>query len=313
MLLSAGAALVGLSAFPLRWVGAAEKKKHKILYFTRSVGFEHSPVARKDGQLSFSEKIMIEMGQKHGVEIECSKDGRIFDGSLEQYDAFAFYTCGDLTAVDPKRDDPPMSAQGKQRLLEAIAAGKGFVGFHSATDSFHSKGPRDENQTELDPYCAMLGGEFIVHGSQQKAKMRIASPKFPGCEGLGDGFEVNEEWYALKNFAKDLHVVLVQETAGMHDWCYQRPPFPATWARVHGKGRVYYTSLGHREDIWTNPVCQQVVLGGFSWVLRDVDADITPNIEKVTPKAWELPKRPEQAKQAKQPKPKPKRAKPAKQ
>ena len=174
-----------------------------------------------------------------------------------------------------------MSLRGKQRLLEAIAAGKGFVGFHSAADSFHSKGPRDENQTELDPYVAMLGGEFIVHGSQQKAKLRVASPRFPGCENLGDGFEVLEEWYALKNFAKDLHVILVQETAGMHDWCYQRPPFPATWARLHRQGRVYYTSLGHREDVWTNPICQQVVLGGFSWVLRNVDADVTPNLSLI--------------------------------
>jgi type 1 glutamine amidotransferase len=59
---------------------------------------------------------------------------------------------------------------------------------------------------------------------------------------------------------------------------------------------VFYTSLGHREDIWTNPLCQQVILGGFSWVLKHEDADVTPNIEKVTPKAWDLPKRPQENK-----------------
>jgi hypothetical protein len=291
MLLSAGAALFGLSAFPLGWARASEKK-HKILYFTLSVGFEHSPVARKGKELSFSEKVMVDLGKQHGVEVVCSKDGRLFDGDLNQFDAFAFYTCGDLTRPDNRHNDPSMTAEGKKRLLAAIADGKGFVGFHSATDTFHSKGPGDENQTDLDPYIAMIGGEFISHGSQQKAKMRVASPQFPGCENLGDGFEALEEWYAMKNFAKDLHVVLVQETEGMHDWQYQRPPFPATWARRHGNGRVYYTSLGHREDIWTNPVCQQVVMGGFSWVLKDVDADVTPNIQKATPKAWEFTKQP---------------------
>jgi len=161
------------------------------------------------------------------------------------------------------------------------------VGFHSASDTFHSKGPANENQTELDPYIAMLGGEFIVHGEQQKAKMKVASRNLPGLEGLED-FDIVEEWYALKNFAKDLHVILVQETAGMRNDCYQRPSYPATWARKHRQGRVFFTSLGHREDVWTHPECQKVILAGFNWALGNVDADVTPNVEQVTPKAWQL-------------------------
>ncbi|MGQ9576816.1 MAG: ThuA domain-containing protein [Thermoguttaceae bacterium] len=287
MLKVTGAALLGVSAFPLGWARAAQKKQ-KILYFTRSVGFQHSPVARKTrDELSFSEKLMVEEGQKRGVEVVCSKDGTIFDADLDQFDCFAFYTCGNL--FDPNSVDgfPPMSPAGKQKLLAAVAGGKGFVGFHSASDSFHSKGKQFETQTEVDPYIAMLGGEFIVHGRQQKAWMRVASPEFPGMEGVKD-FQLLEEWYALKNFAKDLHVILIQDTAGMVDDCYQRPPYPATWARKHGKGRVYFTSLGHREDVWTNPTCQQIVLGGFDWALGNVDADITPNIDRVTPQANQL-------------------------
>jgi len=291
MLLATGAAMLGVSAFPLGWARAASNKKQKILYFTRSVGFQHSPVARKDGELSFSEKLFVEQGEKNGVEVVCSKDGSIFDGDLGQFDCFAFYTCGDLTTPADNKASvdkaPPMTLEGKKKLLDAVASGKGFVGFHSASDTFHSHGKRDENQTELDPYVAMLGGEFIVHGRQQKATMHVACPKFPGMEGVED-FAINEEWYALKNFSKDLHVILVQETKGMVDACYQRPPYPATWARKHGQGRVYFTSLGHREDVWTNPTCQKIILGGFDWALGNVTADITPNIEKVTPDAWTL-------------------------
>jgi len=285
---AAGAAL-GLSAFPLGWVPAAEaNKRTRILYFTRSAGFEHSAVRPEADGLSFSDKVMIEVGKKHGVEVVCTKDGRVFDEDLDQWDAIVFYTSGDLCSPESKRKTPPISPDGKKRLLDAIAAGKGFVGFHSATDSFHSKGPRNEVQQEVDPYIAMIGGEFISHGPQQEATIRVASPDFPGLEGVGSSFELNEEWYSLKNFADDLHVILVQETAGMKGGCYQRPPYPATWARMHGQGRVYYTSLGHRHDVWTNPLCQQIVLGGFSWVLRHVDADVTPNIHKVTPKANQL-------------------------
>jgi type 1 glutamine amidotransferase len=249
-------------------------------------------VARKEKDLSFSEKLLVEEGKKHDVEVVCSKDGQVFEGDLDQFDAFAFYTFGNLTKPDGKHEGTPMSAKGKQNLLDAVAGGKGFVGFHSAADTFHSKGKGNENQTELDPYVTMLGGEFVTHGSQQKAKMQAVSPKFPGCDGLGDGFEVNEEWYALKNFAKDLHVILVQETKGMKttggDACYDRPPFPATWARMHGKGRVFYTSFGHRDDIWTNLLVQAIVAGGIAWAMGNVKVDVAPNIDQVAPKARQL-------------------------
>jgi len=287
MLKATGLALAGLSTFPLRWAKANETKK-KILYFTRSQGFQHSPVARpKPDELSFSEKLLVEGGKKHGVEVVCTKDGSVFDGDLDQYDAFAFYTQGDLTSPKSLDGAPPMTSAGKKKFLEAIHGGKGFIGFHSASDTFHSKGRQFENQTKLDPYIAMLGGEFVVHGHQQKATMHVASPHFPEMSGIED-FAILEEWYALKNFAKDLHVILVQETAGMTDDCYQRPPFPATWARKCGNGRVFFTSLGHREDVWTNPTCQKIVLGGFAWVLGMADADVTPNIDQVTPGASHL-------------------------
>jgi uncharacterized protein len=59
---------------------------------------------------------------------------------------------------------------------------------------------------------------------------------------------------------------------------------------MHGQGRVFYTSMGHREDIWTNPTFQAVLTGGLNWALRRVDADVSPNFSQVTPRASELPK-----------------------
>lgn len=284
MLVTTVLALAGLSAIPLHGIAAAENKPMKVLYFTRNAGFEHPVVHRaKADELSYSEKILVEVGKKHGIEVVCSKDGRIFDGDIDQFDAFAFYTSGDLTQPIKDRDEPAMSKAGLQRFLDAVAAGKGFVGFHSATDSFHSDGDK------LTPYVKMIGGEFIAHGSQQKAVMKVASPDFPGVKGLQD-FAMLEEWYGHKNFAADLHVILVQETGGMHDVPYDRPPFPATWARMHGKGRVFYTSMGHREDVWTNPTFQQIMLGGFAWVLRQADFDPQSNIGQATPKANVLKK-----------------------
>ena len=89
--------------------------KPKLLYFTRSAGFEHSVVKRNGNELSHSEKILVEMGQRDGFDVQCSKEGRLFDGDLDQYAAFAFYTTGDLT--QPAKDSsPPMTASGKRRL-----------------------------------------------------------------------------------------------------------------------------------------------------------------------------------------------------
>jgi type 1 glutamine amidotransferase len=98
-----------------------------------------------------------------------------------------------------------------------------------------------------------------------------------------------EEWYALKNFAPDLHVILVIDPTGMQGTEYQRPPYPVTWARQHGQGRVFYTAMGHRAEIWSHPLFQTVLLGGISWVLRVVDADISPNLHDVTPGAHTMP------------------------
>ena len=59
-------------------------------------------------------------------------------------------------------------------------------------------------------------------------------------------------------------------------------------ARRLAKGRAFYTSLGHREDIWTNPFFQAIVMGGFAWVLGNADHDVAPNINQVTPNANQL-------------------------
>jgi type 1 glutamine amidotransferase len=264
--------------------------------FTRSQGYEHDVVKRKGGGLSLAEQIVTDLGPKHGYEVVCEKDGRVFlSNDFAKFDGFLFETQGDLGTETSKDNTPPVPPEGKKALLDAVAAGKGFVGCHCASDTYHSQGGRWEGQdrNKLDPYIAMLGGEFIVHGDQQEAGMRVADPKFPGFIGVKD-FKLNEEWYALKNFAPDLHVVLVQETKGMKNEgknaMYLRPDFPATWARKHEKGRVFYTSMGHRDDVWKNETFQNLLMGGLAWALGNVEAEVPPNLDKVAAKANELPK-----------------------
>jgi type 1 glutamine amidotransferase len=294
MLVRTGSAAValGLSPFPFVRAGESDAPRKRVLMYTRSEGFQHDCVRRPDSKkLSLAENIVTEMGSKHGFDVVCEKDGRVFlSKEFPKFDGFVFETQGDLCAEKSKDDSPPVPPEGKKALLQAIADGKGFAGCHCASDTFHSPGSRFQNQEhdKLDPYIVMLGSEFIKHGRQQKAYMRVADSKFPGLKGIED-FEMFEEWYALKNFADDLHVILVQDTKGMVDAEYQREKFPATWARMYHKGRVFYTSMGHRDDVWKSATFQKILLGGIWWSLGLVKADITPNLKEVCPKAGELP------------------------
>lgn len=282
------------SAFPMK----------KVLFFSRSAGFEHGVISYQKGRPSFVEKVLARLAPGRGLAFTFSKDGSLFTQEyLAQFDAIMFYTTGDLAASGGD-GQPAMTAAGKAALFRAIEGGTAFVGVHSATDTWMSPGSEandaaaryrnDGNATS--PYIRMLGGEFIRHDEQQPARLTVVDPKFPGMAAVPAGFRLHEEWYSLKNFAPDLHALLVIDAPEMKGPSYQRPPYPVAWARRQGKGRVFYTALGHREDVWENPVFQSILLGGLDWALGRVDADITPNLTQAAPQASTLPPVPAGAK-----------------
>lgn len=276
--------------------------RKKVLFFTKSSGFEHEAIKlqRADGKPGFAYPVLEALGKKLNIEFVFSKDGSLFTPAyLAQFDAFFFCTTGDLTQPksDPRGDGlPPMTAEGKAAFLAAVASGKGFLGVHNATDTFHTAKRNGhvperflDDGAAADDYVKMIGGEFIRHGKQQVTNLTTVDPKFPGVAAVPRDYAIMEEWYSLKNFAPDLHVLLVQETAGMEGAEYQRPAYPSTWVRVHGKGRVFYSSLGHRDDVWASPVFQSLLEGALNWTLKRVDADVTPNLKTAAPGANQLP------------------------
>lgn len=338
MILRSGAATLGLALAGYIPAWADTSRKKRVLFFSKSSDFEHDVIKRKNGQLSYAERILAAEGPAHGIDFTFSKDGSLFTPEyLDSFDAFCFYTSGDLLSAGkigadgkPHDGNPPMTPEGKAAFLDAIFRGKGFIGIHSAADTFHTGETFQTNTHQVrswryrnlgpkaDPYTRMLGAEFVVHGFEQQSTVRIVDHQFPGFENLGADFARKDEWYSFTDFSHDLHVLLVQETDAMpvptgliapdpavlprprndpYDGHapYQRPPYPSTWARKHGQGRVFYTSLGHGDNgiqggnTWVQPFFRQILFGGMSWALRNIDADITPNIAEVTPFAWALP------------------------
>jgi len=275
----------------------------RVLYFTKSSGWEHSVVKQERGRPSYSERVLAQFAAGQDIVFTFSKDGSLFGPDyFTRFDVILFYTSGDLCSVGTD-GQPAVTPAGKQALLDAVAGGKGFVGLHSCSDTWHTqeqgggnnsaRTPRFKNHgDEADPFVKMLGGEFIRHGPQQVATARVVSPGFPGFEKLGTELRVMEEWYALKEFAPDLHVQLVLKTEGLEGSDYARPDFPIAWARLHGKGRVAYNALGHREDTWESAAFQAMLVGAIRWTAGRVSADLTPNLGQVAPGSATLPKPP---------------------
>jgi type 1 glutamine amidotransferase len=276
------------------WPSLALARPKQILLFTKASGNIHAVIKQENGKPSVVEKTLTELGAKNGFEVTHSKDGRIFTPEgIARFDGFVFYTIGDLTSAGEDKN-PPMPPGGKELLLESVRKGKGFVGLHIASDTFLTPGDRFvANGDATDPYLKMLGGEFIWHGPQQKGRAFCVDARFPGFAECKDSFEWMEEWYSLKNFQPDLHVLLWMGTWSVINTgkgsVYRRPPYPLAWARMHGKGRVFYTALGHRDDVWANPLFQSMLVGGIKWSLGEAQANIKPNIKAVTPYYADLP------------------------
>jgi uncharacterized protein len=299
-LVKLGAAASTALFLPTKFFASGNKS---VLVFTKSSGWEHDVVKRVHGQPSIVDDAVTSLGRKHGFKVTATKDGSIFDSrDFRNYAAVVFYTTGDLTTPGIDKN-PPMSPQGKQALLKAIHEGLGFVGVHAASDTFHTKpDPKSGSNRYVahgdksDPYLRMLGGEFITHGSTprlQTTKLIIDDLRFPGLEGVSSPVNFSDEWYSLKDFRTDLHVILTVDTRGMSGKPYERPPYPMTWARMEGKGRVFYTGIGDTPESWSNPFFLNLLGGGIRWAIGDVNASLDHNLTQAAPGYKVIPPRPD--------------------
>jgi type 1 glutamine amidotransferase len=187
--------------------------------------------------------------------------------NLKNYDAVIF--------ASTTGDDFPMP--DKQAFVDWVASGKAFIGVHAATDTLKT----------FAPYVAMIGGAFRTHGPQVTVECINEDSAHAACKHLPSRWTVYDEIYQLKDFdRKKVHALIsLQElmlTQKDKDAKKATPGhYPIAWSSLHGKGRVFYTSLGHREDMWdpqydkggrmNSPEVakqfQQHVLGGILWAL----------------------------------------------
>ena len=275
-------------ALPLTPISGAEKKA-KVLYFSRSQGFEHAPVKLQEDGTTVSGVALKKYCDAKNIELVCTQDGRVFDGDINQYDAFVFYSSGNLEDEEKSKNPTAhaISADGLKKLFATVKSGKGFVGIHSATDSHCNQ--KDEQGADL--YTRFVGARFSGHGPQQFATVTITEPtQVPHLKDSGKRFTTWEEWYTNKDHNPDMHVLLVLETAEMDGKDYNRAPIPAVWIRKDGNGRIAYSCFGHDNRYWQNAENVRRIGELIEWSVGRGELDTTPNFDKVTPKGNELSK-----------------------
>ncbi len=273
-------AAAGLVAYANPSDAGAQIKKRRLLYFTKSSGFEHDAVKRDGDRLSHSERIVSDLGSKYGFDVVCTKDGgQITAKNLANYDSVMFYTSGNLLEEGTDKH-PAVSAQGMQELFDWVKAGGGFSAWHAGTDSMRRESA-DQPTTE---YTKMVGGAFAGHHKQEPATVINVDPEFPAVKRMPLLFRFNEEWYIHDqiNTLGTMHVLQILDTQSMEQETYRElGPIPMTWCSNYGKGRVFVSGIGHRFDVWEMPLIQGMVIDSLAWTFGDVEGDASPNYDKV--------------------------------
>jgi len=237
-----------------------EKQVHlkHILVIGQSKGWEHDSVS--DGMVA-----IYEMGRDSGLwdamlrtdvgsitKKKLDKNAK----NLDYFDAIVFVsTTGELDLDDSQKAD----------MMSFIKEdGKGFVGVHAALDTNY-KWPE---------YGEMIGGWFDQHPwSTFNAPIVNEDPTFPAVRHFPKAFIKYDEIYQPKEWSREKVNVLLSLDASKLN--YANNPrvhrtdhdFAVAWDKMYGKGRVFYSTLGHTEEAWSDPDIRKMYFEAIKWVL----------------------------------------------
>src|SRR5579863_229805 len=245
-----------------------EKKIHlkHVLVIGQTKGFEHDSVS--DGMAAIynmgHESGLWEATLRTDVELLTKKDLQRNTKNLDYFDAIVFVsTTGELDLDDSQKAD----------MLSFIKDdGKGFVGVHAALDTNY-KWPE---------YGEMIGGWFDQHPwSTFNAPIVNEDPSFPAVRHFPKAFIKYDEIYQAKEWSREkVNVLLSLDPSKLN---YANNPrvhrtdhdFAVAWDKMYGKGRVFYSTLGHTEEAWEDPDIRKMYFEAIKWVLGMTEGSVT--------------------------------------
>lgn len=258
----AALALLSLSA---QQPGSPTPPRKRILAIGEVKGFQHDSVSHGLATLE-------RLGRQTGLwDTYIRTDSQLITKkkltgnakNLDYFDAVVFYTTGELGMDDSQKAD----------LLNFVREdGKGFLGVHSATDTFY-KWPE---------YGEMIGGYFDGHPwNQFPAPIVTEDRSFPATKHFPPTFTMTDEIYQIKEFSRDKVRVLQSMDASKLDLTKkgvnrQDKDFAVTWVKNYGKGRVFYSTFGHRDEVWDRQDIQTMWTEAIKWTLGMSEGNATP-------------------------------------
>ena len=244
----------------------APKEKKHILFVGASQSYAHDAI-------SHAMYTMAKIGEESGVfdvrfhtdtDVLTKKKRPGYKKNLNYFDAVMFYTQGDLPLTDDQKAD----------LMSFIREdGKGFLGSHTATDSFRNSWPE---------YIDMVGGSFNQHPWHQKVRINVEDRTFPATKHFPTSFEIsNDEIYQVNKYSRDKVRVLMSLDVSSVDLkakgvARTDKDFAIAWVNKWGKGRVFNCLLGHENGVWDRPDIQKMWLEAARWVFGMTSGDTTP-------------------------------------
>ena len=265
-----------------------------VLVYGNANGFVHSSIP-------LGEQTIAALGTKTGAwTATISEDPAVFD-DLQKFDAIVLVsTTGEFLrphsnlpknpAQELLRDAHEIEAPFKeaeprrmQNLLDFVQKqGKGLAGIHAATDAYK----------QVPAYGDLIGGYFNGHPWNEKVGVKVDDPSSPLTQMFEKtGINVADEIYQFTPLLNSAHQN-IQPYSRSHQHVllsldYTTPgrtkqkgagpdnDFAVAWIRQAGQGRVFYCSLGHREEIYANPTILKFYLAGIQYALGDLSADAT--------------------------------------
>lgn len=241
----------------------ADEAKPRVLFITQSKGYVHNAVKRGPAQRSRAELAMLQLAKDSGqFTVVCSQNAEadFTPENLENFEIVVFYTSGDLP-IDETRFEFFL----KDWLPKA---GHGFIGFHSASDTFHN----------FEPYWDLVGGTFAGHpwGANARVSLVVHDTDHPTMKPFGERLDTQEEIYQYSHWQPEKVRVLM--SLDMEHTPIKRPyHVPVAWCKQVGNGRMFYNNMGHRDETWTDPKFLDSVLAAVRWTAGLTSGSAVPN------------------------------------
>jgi cytochrome c len=225
------------------WACSSEKKETRVLVFSKTAGFRHQSI--EEGIAAIQK-----LGQQHGFLVDTTEDASNFtEENLQRYQAVIFLnTTGDVLNGEQQND-----------FERFVQAGGGFVGVHAAADTEYG----------WPWYGKLVGAYFESHPNGpnvRKGVFQVVDKGHPATDSLPERWEREDEFYNFKKISPDIKV-LVKIDEKSYQGGTNGDNHPMSWYQEFDGGRAFYTSLGHTDESFSEPLYLKHLWGGISYVL----------------------------------------------